>query len=393
MVPSLEHLLPLLTVASSLVAADATAQDGATLRFEMRWEVAEGLHPTADSLGRLSGIAVDKQGVVYVSDAADARVWVFDAAGRSVGSIGRRGRGPGEFESPTGVAVGNDGLLYVRDVTQVQRFAADASTGRLTRLHDSFRGPALTDWTSTRPSRFDAQGRFYYPQFGPVDRTKRTGVYHIYSPAGALVDSITVPPFPGAPSSTAWVQLSANGGRVLRGLNHVPFAALPSWDVTTRGTLVTTDGKQYLLREVDGRGNLVREYRGTAAPLPIPRAERQDSLAALRARWDSVSAPPSQILGVPDDVRNLELPTVFPPIMGTYAGADGSLWVRRWVPAAGHRTVFDVFAATGELVGSVTLPRFLAVSPSPVLSLSGIWAIGIDPETGANTVLHFAPSR
>ena len=180
---------------------------------------------------------------------------------------------------------------------------------------------------------------------------------------------------------------------MLNGLSHVPFAALPSWDVTTRGTLVLTDGKEYLVREVDGRGNLVREYRGKSAPEVIPREERRDSLAALRARWDSVKAPAVQILGVPDEVRNLQLPTVYPPIMVTYAGVDGSVWVRRWVPGAGRRTVFEVFSSAGELLGVVTLPRFIVVLPAPVLSFSGISAIGVDPETGAHTVLSFSPAR
>ena len=91
------YLLAHLTVADSLWVAGARAQAVDTTKFEIRWEVAEGVHPSADSLGRLSGIAVDRHGVVYVADAADSRLWVFDASGRSVGSIGRRGRGPGEF--------------------------------------------------------------------------------------------------------------------------------------------------------------------------------------------------------------------------------------------------------------------------------------------------------
>jgi hypothetical protein len=380
-------------LACSLWGAESDAQAADTIEFELRWEVAEGIHPSADSLGRLSGIAVDQHGVVYVSDVSDSRLWVFDSSGRSVARIGRRGRGPGEFDAPTGVAIGTDGLLYVRDVTHVSRFGPDAVSGRLTRFRDSFRGPALTDWQSARPSRFDAQGRFYYPQFGRVDRSTRSGVFLIYSSAGVLLDSLVVPPFAGAPSSTAWVRTSANGGRMLNGLNHVPFAALPSWDVTPRGTLLLTDGAEYLVRELDSRGVVVREYRGSATPQAIPRAERRDSLDALQARWDSVEAPAAQVLGVPEDVRALRLPTSYPPIMSAYAGTDGSVWVRRWVPGAGHRTVFEVFSPEAELVAVVTLPRFIAVSPAPVLSLSLITAVGIDPDTGAHTVLSFTPTR
>lgn len=317
-----------------LGVAELPAQRPDTLHLRLLWEVADGVHPTADSLGRLSGIAIDARGVVYVSDASDAKLWVFDPTGRSLPAIGRRGKGPGEFDSPTGIAIGPDGLLYVRDVTHVSRFGPDATTGRLSRVADSFRGPAITDWMSARPSRFDAEGRLYYPQFGSVNRSVRSGTFHIYSRTGELIDSLDVPPFPGAPSSTAWVRTSAEGGRMLNGLNHVPFAPLPTWDVTVRGTLVTADGRGYLLRETNASGALVREYRRDVGALPIPADERRDSTAALRARRDSIGAPQGQVLGVPEEVHALRLPTTYPPIMAAYAGTDGTLWVRRWVPSA-----------------------------------------------------------
>ena len=40
----------------------------------------------------------------------------------------------------------------------------------------------------------------------------------------------------------------------------------------------------------------------------------------------------------------------------------------------------------------VEVPRELAPLPTPWLSLDGIAAIGIDRETGANTVLRFGPA-
>jgi DNA-binding beta-propeller fold protein YncE len=91
---------------------------------------------------------MDAAGVIYVSDIADARVWVFGPDGRSLRSIGRKGRGPGEFESPTGVAIGPDGNLYVRDGARVSQFGIDPQTRRLTRFARSFRGPTLADWAS-----------------------------------------------------------------------------------------------------------------------------------------------------------------------------------------------------------------------------------------------------
>jgi len=137
----------------------------------------------------------------------------------------------------------------------------------------------MNDWRSTRATRFDTAGRFYYPGFDTIYRTPRTGFYHRYTTAGVRVDSLEVPAFPNAPQSTARVQVSANSGRMLPGLNHVPLAPLPVWDVTPRGTLLLGSGHEYAIREVDAAGRELRVYRRTVTPTRIPERERRDSTA------------------------------------------------------------------------------------------------------------------
>lgn len=374
-------------------AAPLPAQQADTLRMTLRWEVSEGVHPTADSLGRLSGVAMDAGGVVYVSDIADARIWVFAPDGKSLRSIGRKGRGPGEFESPTGIGIAPDGKLYVRDAVHVSRFGTDPETGRLTRFEESFRGPPFADWYSPLATRFDRAGHLYYPSFNNLDRSARTGWFRRFTLGGEQRDSLEVPAFPSAPSSTAYVRLDATGGRMLSGLNHVPFEPLPVWDVTPRGTLLSGDGRSYLLRETDAAGRLVREYRRAVQPERIPPRERRDSLAALSARLDSITVPWSQVQGVPPAVRARQLPEHYPPFLAAYAAEDGRVWVRRWVANSDARTVFDVFEADGRFSRVVQLPRRVAIFPTPVLTLQGIVAIGVDPETGAHSLLRFDAPR
>ena len=81
---------------------------------------AESLHVAA-RLGEKShlqsprGLAVDASGNVFVTDTGNFRVVKFEASGREVAVIGRKGSGPGEFESAWLPGVDGKGQLYVLD--------------------------------------------------------------------------------------------------------------------------------------------------------------------------------------------------------------------------------------------------------------------------------------
>lgn len=64
------------------------------------------------------GVAVDKDGNVYVTDTFNDRVEIFDADGEFIGTFGKNGDGPADFERPKGIAVDCDGHIWVVDATQ-----------------------------------------------------------------------------------------------------------------------------------------------------------------------------------------------------------------------------------------------------------------------------------
>lgn len=75
-----------------------------------------------------SDIAFGGDGLVYVSDGyCNARVVVYDAAGRKVRQWGRAGTGPGEFNLPHSIAMSPEGNVYVadRENGRVQWFTPD----------------------------------------------------------------------------------------------------------------------------------------------------------------------------------------------------------------------------------------------------------------------------
>jgi DNA-binding beta-propeller fold protein YncE len=89
--------------------------------------------PADDPLIRPSGIDVGPDGDVWVADAAAARVRVFTPKGVPLFSFGGPGDGPGSFRRPVDLAVGPDGRVWVvdevREVVEAYRIERVAGDG------------------------------------------------------------------------------------------------------------------------------------------------------------------------------------------------------------------------------------------------------------------------
>ena len=70
----------------------------------------------AEGLARPAGLAVSEtRDEIYVSDALEHCIKVYDLQGRRLRALGRRGDGPGEFNFPTHLALDGAGRLLVTD--------------------------------------------------------------------------------------------------------------------------------------------------------------------------------------------------------------------------------------------------------------------------------------
>jgi DNA-binding beta-propeller fold protein YncE len=80
------------------------------------------LHPqTGDLIATWTGytpfgIAIDRQGTLFVSDAKRQQILQLDSQGHEVRAWGKEGTGPGEFKTPHLIAADRDGNLYAAEV-------------------------------------------------------------------------------------------------------------------------------------------------------------------------------------------------------------------------------------------------------------------------------------
>jgi len=61
------------------------------------------------------GMVMDSQDRLYVADSGNSRIQVFDTDGNSLGVYGKRGRGDGEFDRPYGITISPDNTIWVAD--------------------------------------------------------------------------------------------------------------------------------------------------------------------------------------------------------------------------------------------------------------------------------------
>lgn len=368
-------------------------QQADTVRYRVAVSIDEEYDPRAGEWGELFGLAVDGKGDVYVADISNAVILVFARDGNFRGTVRRKGKGPGEFQAPTGLVVDerND-RLWVRDIEYVIRFTRDPRTGLLAKYDSAFRQPIFSAWRLARSSRIANDGSYLH--VAPMGSVGGPRFALRFTPNGQQLDSLPVPPYANTPPSTVFVRTSARGGRMLPGLNHVPFAPVPAWDVTPLGTIVSGDALTYRLVETSAKGSVVREFARALQPVTIPRSELADSLSALTRRLDSVPVPLDRVEMMPESVRKKQLPKTYPAFQSVFAEPNGAVWVRRW-PNERQRgqTVFDVFDADRVYRRTVVLPVEILNAPTPVLRFNAIVAVANDATTGAQRIVLFEPQR
>jgi hypothetical protein len=113
-----------------LTPADSTTDVALRWTFERRWAVG-GVGDTHLQMSAAypDDLGVDSTGHLWIIDHSENRVVEYDSAGKQQRSLGRRGRGPGEFAYPASIQFLRTGEIRVYDMEKesIVVFAADGS--------------------------------------------------------------------------------------------------------------------------------------------------------------------------------------------------------------------------------------------------------------------------
>jgi hypothetical protein len=286
-------------------------QGALVLQEELTIGVAEGAEEY--SFVRLRGIAINEQGDIFALDQRKPRVDVFGSDGRHVRSIGRRGQGPGEFQTPFFIALAPAGEILVGEMGRLSFFDR---AGLFLRSQDNSVGPLAFikylesgDAVGTRMVMEEEKPRYEVVLCGPDLKQKK------------------VLAFSPMPDPSAKFQL---------------FASVVRWDISRGREIVCASGEgDYRLSVFDAGGRLVRTIIKAYDPVPVSDqdVDRQMKRIGIQSR-DEITVP-----------RHL------PPLSWVYADEDGRFYVSTWQrdPGAGV-DVFNIFDPEGRYLCDYPIP-------------------------------------
>lgn len=277
-------------------------------------------------LNRPQDLKVDSQGNIYVLDWGDVDIKVFAPDGRRLRTVGRKGQGPGEFDTPAYFVLSADDRIFLLSGRQNQIIVLSDTGTYLSsfRLDGFCHGLAV-----------DGQNRIYYTRFLSPEPGGGED-FQLIQNRKALIRTDEQ----GEQATKLGEYLDVTMMRkVMRSGEGVSSQSLTSRESYTTSWLVGPDDRVYLgynkdyrLEVYDPEWNLVFRFGREFTPLRHPAYK-------------------------PDGAH----PEFYPAFSDwrKFFDDEGNLWLQQYVGEGAEEFVFDVFTPEGIYLKQVRVPQNL----------------------------------
>ncbi|MET0395983.1 MAG: hypothetical protein ABW277_04095 [Longimicrobiaceae bacterium] len=316
----------------------------------LRVGVAEG--DAAYQFGSVAGAVRLADGGIAVADRQSGDVRWYDARGRHVRTVGRKGGGPGEFTRIGWIqAVGDSLAVGDGGASRVTILGPDGAVLRTTAMVDD------TSGRRPRPVAALPGGAVLASLGAPFDPARAaTGArdsvtYLRQAPDGA--PPTVLGRFPGTEQV---VRVAENSVSIM----DVPFGRRDHVAVRGDGFYAGSADRTEVGR-YDARGRLVGLVRWGSTPRPVTPAD----VAVYRERA-LAGADPAARPGMQRMLADLPYPKAMPAYARILVDRAGALWVQEYSPSEEDPVRWTVFDADERQLGTLTLPpRFRLTDAGP----------------------------
>jgi hypothetical protein len=330
--------------------------EGDVFTFEELFELGQDESQPESLLNVNSGYLMDEDGLIFVFDAADCRIAVFDQNGKYLRDFGRKGAGPGEFNHIQ-LQWMKDGIIAVYDPF-LFRVSTITTEGRLL---DTFTRPGTSNIRYLAPIMRSLRSIYPLPdgsmlqifqeqkQHMTVEEAIRTTAI-LVSSAGDSLRSF----------STEWRsthRYPARAGGL--GYRQTMYQDDPALQVDLDRGVFIADPREPIARWYDFDGHLIRILRLGLELEPVTRDERN---ANERFRREMIRQAERQDRERREEIlEHLIIPDHKPFWSTILVDDQGYYWLRNqpdWTQPAEVRMLysFRIFSPEGEYLGSATWP-------------------------------------
>jgi hypothetical protein len=317
-----------------------------------------------DALTRIGGVLVADDGRIFVLQSQEQHVKVFDARGRLVRKVGRKGEGPGEFRNPVSITLQRDTLWVVDDgLRRITAFHADDFRHLETRHVPLDNRP---------PGAILADGSILESFTVLALEVERTSVIHLARWDGR---GERRHPFLSIPISGLFLLLDHGGPwpRVFPNpYSDAPlFSLLPSRDAALlirRDAWSGAGDATFSVTRLTIHGDTVVHRAFRYEPKRVTETQRN---AMLNPR-QRAGAPPEVTAALQRALRQIRY---LPPITRAAPGNDGTVWLARENQGAEVLQEWILIDQANRVAGSVRLPANVAIRVSLP---DGFWATETD---------------
>jgi 6-bladed beta-propeller len=266
------------------------------------------------AFGSIRGVVMDDRETIFILDQQAAHIKVFDAAGKFLRTIGRKGQGPGELEYPMSLSLNRaKGELAV--LLQTRGLVVFGTDGSFLR-QQSFKG------LITPGGRVDSRGNAYVLEIVFGDKGTHYAIKKL-GPDGSLLAMISETPAPAGP------------GNAVRAFIPIPYFLVDRDDRFFFGYPEAYEIRVFGPAEAKVLRKIAREYD--------PVAVTEDDKAERRR-----DVPPGFN-------REFIFPERHPAYSRFFLSDLGHLFVQTMENTEGGRFIHDVFDAEGRFIGRIPL--------------------------------------